>query len=383
MLKSGSVYSKGFTIVELLVVIVVIGILAAITIIAFNGVQARANEASLQSDLRGAINQIEAISINTGAFPVLDATASTLSKNPNTTYQYTGTAAAYCITATSTKTNKTYYISNVTGGVKDGLCAGHSASGVALTCPVNYIVVPGNSTFSTTDFCAMKYEAKNVSGVATSTAAGTSWDSITQANAVTASQASCSGCHLITENEWLTIAHNVLNVASNWSGGAVGSGYIYSGHNDNSPANQVAASTNDSDGYNGTGNVSGNQRRTLTLSNGQVIWDFAGNAWEWTTGTITSNFPGAAGWNYREWNTLSNQGALDPKIIPSYGTPAASGWTSAQGIGQLYSRTDTSGTKAFTRGAGFGDTAGAGIFSLNLSAVLAASGGGLGFRVTK
>ncbi len=33
---------KGFTIVELLIVIVVIGILAAITIVAFNGVQARA-----------------------------------------------------------------------------------------------------------------------------------------------------------------------------------------------------------------------------------------------------------------------------------------------------------------------------------------------------
>ena len=34
---------KGFTIVELLIVIVVIGILAAITIVAFNGIQTRAN----------------------------------------------------------------------------------------------------------------------------------------------------------------------------------------------------------------------------------------------------------------------------------------------------------------------------------------------------
>jgi prepilin-type N-terminal cleavage/methylation domain-containing protein len=36
----------GFTIVELLIVIVVIGILAAITIVAFNGIQARANNAA-------------------------------------------------------------------------------------------------------------------------------------------------------------------------------------------------------------------------------------------------------------------------------------------------------------------------------------------------
>lgn len=45
---------RGFTIVELLIVIVVIGILAAITIVAFNGVQNRANDAAVQSDLRNA-----------------------------------------------------------------------------------------------------------------------------------------------------------------------------------------------------------------------------------------------------------------------------------------------------------------------------------------
>lgn len=41
----------GFTIVELLIVIVIIGILAAITIVAFNGVQQRAKVTSAQSDL--------------------------------------------------------------------------------------------------------------------------------------------------------------------------------------------------------------------------------------------------------------------------------------------------------------------------------------------
>lgn len=42
----------GFTIVELLIVIVVIGILAAITIATFNGVQNRANDTAVQNDLR-------------------------------------------------------------------------------------------------------------------------------------------------------------------------------------------------------------------------------------------------------------------------------------------------------------------------------------------
>jgi prepilin-type N-terminal cleavage/methylation domain-containing protein len=40
---------KGFTIVELLIVIVVVGILAAITIVAYNGIQARASDSRMRS----------------------------------------------------------------------------------------------------------------------------------------------------------------------------------------------------------------------------------------------------------------------------------------------------------------------------------------------
>lgn len=46
MISRFSKFSNGFTIVELLIVIVVIGILASISIVAFNGIQLRANNSS-------------------------------------------------------------------------------------------------------------------------------------------------------------------------------------------------------------------------------------------------------------------------------------------------------------------------------------------------
>lgn len=55
----------GFTIVELLIVIVVIGILAAITIVAFNGVQERGKVSRAQSDLRNLSQAIQTARINT------------------------------------------------------------------------------------------------------------------------------------------------------------------------------------------------------------------------------------------------------------------------------------------------------------------------------
>src|SRR3546814_525078 len=49
----------GFTIVELLIVIVVIGILAAITVVAYIGISNQAADAALKSDLRQMAKQVQ------------------------------------------------------------------------------------------------------------------------------------------------------------------------------------------------------------------------------------------------------------------------------------------------------------------------------------
>lgn len=68
----------GFTIVELLIVIVVIGILAAITAVAYNGVQGKANDAAIQSDLQAIATKLEIYNADFGVYPAGAAQLTTL-----------------------------------------------------------------------------------------------------------------------------------------------------------------------------------------------------------------------------------------------------------------------------------------------------------------
>lgn len=60
---------RGFTIVELLIVIVVIGILAAIVIVAYNGVTGRAYDDAVKSNLVSLAKQMNVYEATNGAYP--------------------------------------------------------------------------------------------------------------------------------------------------------------------------------------------------------------------------------------------------------------------------------------------------------------------------
>ena len=80
---------SGFTIVELLIVIVVIAILAAITIVAFNGIQQRANNTAKISAVKGVIRLVKGY---TATYSVLPGTATRCATVDNQCTNSTGTA---------------------------------------------------------------------------------------------------------------------------------------------------------------------------------------------------------------------------------------------------------------------------------------------------
>lgn len=61
--------NKGFTIVELLIVIVVIGILATLVIVTFTGIQQKARNSQRQTDINAVDSHVEAYYASAGNYP--------------------------------------------------------------------------------------------------------------------------------------------------------------------------------------------------------------------------------------------------------------------------------------------------------------------------
>ena len=140
------------------------------------------------------------------------------------------------------------------------------------------------------------------------------WVSITQTQAESACEALGPGYDLMTNAEWQTVAREVENAYSeaadiygntgylNWSHGLnTGSNYLNGGNSSGSYSNGSTFSgipadvdTNPCSGMAAYPNCAKNtssdwyQKRTFELSNGNIVWDFAGNDYTWVKDTLTN-----------------------------------------------------------------------------------------------
>jgi len=274
----------------------------------------------------------------------------------------------------------------------------------AFTCPAGYVGVPGSGVAelgnssatngnaswwldTSRDFCVMKYPAKNVSSVAASAAAGLPWVNITRDSSASTCAAVGANYRLISNTQWQTVARNAESVAANWSGNAVGSGVIARGHSDNSPANILENST-DNDPYFGTGNSGAawntlgvtpaagtEQKRTQTLSNGDVVWDFGGNVYQWVSDNyadlgVNPTIPTGTD----EFSNTSNFPTALPAINRLLFAPLGL-YNSAQNIGTVYGYTGL-----VSRGLSFSTGTNAGLFAASLGGSSGGYNSDIGFR---
>ena len=201
-------------------------------------------------------------------------------------------------------------------------------------CPTNFVAVPSLQDYTTNSFCVMKYEAKNDgSNNAVSQAASTPWF-LNHSDSITKCKDLGVGYDLITNDEWQSIARNIENVASNWKNATVGdAGGLSTGHSDDAPSNTLAANSDDNNACHGTeqtcsGNDWDSQRRTHTLSNGEVVWDMAGNAGEWvkdlnmTNFTLTSNMSQVTDMTHPNSKSLSGGTTTTKRTIKGHFGPS-------------------------------------------------------------
>ncbi len=121
---------SGFTIVELLIVVVVIAILAAVTIVGYTGISQRAKESAIKSALSSAAKQLGIYSTDNGIYPQDRSVAGVHNPQQSTSQSYSATSTTFCLSYSLD--SKVFSITHE-GVIKEVPCAGVTSSNVAGT----------------------------------------------------------------------------------------------------------------------------------------------------------------------------------------------------------------------------------------------------------
>jgi prepilin-type N-terminal cleavage/methylation domain-containing protein len=147
--KCSRLAKAGFTIVELLIVVVVVGILAAISIVAYNGIQNRTHDSSVQNDLSQTYKKIQLFKVDNTTNPVaaMDTHMNSIFVVNRQSYGGGGNVLIYCVSNNDfaivgrSKSKTGFYYSSVSGSGElstwpgDGNASLCPAAGISTTAP--------------------------------------------------------------------------------------------------------------------------------------------------------------------------------------------------------------------------------------------------------
>ncbi len=257
---------RGFTIVELLIVVVIIAVLASISVIVYSGVKRQAVHASVQSEASQLETQLGLYNAENGDYPTEEEFNNSEEGCDGDYFCFDSEYEVEYDCDDWGICEYSVWADDIEDGKYGGIAGDTDPMDLTQPsdCPTNFISVPGSARYHQAGFCVMAYEArKGSNNTPVSKKDGTPWINISQSGAIDYSKNTCTGCHLITENEWMTIASDIAKVDDNWIKTDDGMMMIYNGYN--------------------------TDHNYYTLSNGETIYNLAGNYAEFTSGQVTGS----------------------------------------------------------------------------------------------
>lgn len=117
--------TRGFTITELLIVIVVIAVLAIIVVVSYERVTLSSETSSIESSLKQTASSLQITRTQTGAYPT-SLPSDTLQKD-NVRLIYTqSSSTSYCLSGASTGSSGIALRITESKKIETGLCPGHT-----------------------------------------------------------------------------------------------------------------------------------------------------------------------------------------------------------------------------------------------------------------